>query len=289
MSGVAVAGAGLAQAQPPARTQAPVQAQAPAPAQLPAAAGRRPDLRMSARYQVAMMESILETAVQQGAGAISRQWRTMAPDILMMGGAARARGFRLGGYGVFFDVEVPALRQSVMWSWRVLDRDAGGVSAALQSLKDYVKTVNDPAMKRQLDQDIRRLELQVGPLPKAADAARAVVVGPEGGGAGAQAVAGVPASAREAEPAADPNDAYTTEVQNALVDAMLDHSNALTIGPDEWLAIAARDSESQQLAVDEPFDVVTILIRIKGSDLIALRTGRITRDEARRRVEISEF
>ena len=32
-----------------------------------------------------------------------------------------------------------------------------------------------------------------------------------------------------------------TEVKNALFDAMLDHSHALTVGADEWLAIAAHD------------------------------------------------
>jgi hypothetical protein len=262
---------------------------------------RRVDPQAAARYQIAVMEGILETAVQRGARSITREWRAMAPDMLMLNGAARARGFRLPGYGLFFDVEVPALAQSVFWSWSVLNRDAAGVSDALLSLREFIKTVNDPATKRQLEANLKRLEVQVGPLPKsqpnAADTARPSFLGSQSGESPTP-VAGRPTPASPAGATGsvvrdvelvDPNEAYTNEVKNALVDAMLEYSNALPIEHEEWLTVAARDSGERRMSASDPYDYVTIQIRIKGSDLVALRTGKITREEARKRVEIREF
>ena len=46
---------------------------------------------------------------------------------------ARARGFRLEGYGVFFDVEVPSLEGTLPWSFRTLDQNDLGLDSALQA------------------------------------------------------------------------------------------------------------------------------------------------------------
>ena len=44
------------------------------------------------------------------------------------------------------------------------------------------------------------------------------------------------------------------------------------------------------LAPQDPFEeVVTMIYRIKGSDLAAYRSGKIDQDEARRRVKIGDF
>jgi hypothetical protein len=69
---------------------------------------------------------------------------------------------------------------------------------------------------------------------------------------------------------------------------MLDYSGPLGIGPDEWLTIAARDAEGP-LNPGEPYDAVTIVLRIKGNDLAAFRADRITREEARKRVLVHEI
>jgi hypothetical protein len=53
--------------------------------------------------------------------------------------------------------------------------------------------------------------------------------------------------------------------------------------------VAARDASNPRLSGDDPADVTTIFLRVKGSDLQALHAGRITRDEARRRVEVREY
>ena len=47
-----------------------------------------------------MMESVLESAVANGADSLMRAVRAvMPPDALMLTGAPSARGFRLEGYG----------------------------------------------------------------------------------------------------------------------------------------------------------------------------------------------
>ena len=87
----------------------------------------------------------------------------------------------------------------------------------------------------------------------------------------------------------DPGEVYTTAVKDALVDAMLDYSQSLLVGADESLTVAARDNNARGLGTDDQGDAMTIFIRIKGADLQALYAGRITRDEARKRVELREY
>ena len=131
----------------------------------------KPDPQVEARYQLAIMADVLERAVQQGARLMSRQ--VPMQQMMLIGGVARARGFRLEGFGIFFDVDVPAMRQSVVWSWRTLDLTGGGAAGAIEELKSHLKTVTDPAQRRTLDQAIRQLELQLGPSASVADSIRA--------------------------------------------------------------------------------------------------------------------
>ena len=279
--GVALAGTALAQAR-----------QMPVP---------KPDPQVEARYQLAIMADVLERAVQQGARLMSQQLQGGMPQMFLIDGGARARGFRLDGYGVFFDVDVPAMRQSVMWSWRMLDLTGGGPAGALDELKAHLKTVTDPAQRKTLDQAIRQIELQIAPVPGSPDAARAdnqprdgtarVVTVQRAPGAappqagGAQVVAEVARTAGQE----DPGDAYTRAVRDALVDAMLRYSQSLAISADEWLVVAARDRGGPGIGTDDPYEVTTIQLRIKGADLQAFHAGRLPVEEARKRVEVKEY
>ena len=91
--------------------------------------------------------------------------------------------------------------------------------------------------------------------------------------------------------AQDPNRAYTEAVTRALVDAIIDYSTPMALGPDQWLTVAARDNEGRDtLAPQDPIEeVVTMIYRVKGADLLAYRAGKIDRDEARKRVQVSQF
>ena len=69
---------------------------------------------------------------------------------------------------------------------------------------------------------------------------------------------------------------------------MLDYSLPMNLGAEEWLTVAARDSEGP-LTPDEIYDASTILIRVKGSDLATYAADRSKRGEVRGRVQVQEF
>jgi hypothetical protein len=76
------------------------------------------------------------------------------------------------------------------------------------------------------------------------------------------------------------------EVKKSLIHIILEYGPVLQMGPDDWLHVAAREI-SPKLLPGNPTDA-TITIRIKASDLAALKASRITRDEAARRIEVTE-
>jgi hypothetical protein len=233
-----------------------------------------------ARYKIFVMEGVLEKAVQNGAAIVSRQVRTIAPDAMFLTGAAQVRGFRLEGLGVFFDVEVPALQPTVAWTLRAMMADNGN---SLAQLKTFVQKVSDPNDREELMRAIRQLEL-VMPSPRQADlpgVARQVNERPQGSSS---------ATAADALLVTDPAAAYTREVKAALIEAMLENSGPLGVGADEWLVVAARDSEpGNRLVPGDAYDTTTWVLRVKGSDLAAFRAGRLTLEDARTRVEVREF
>ncbi len=89
----------------------------------------------------------------------------------------------------------------------------------------------------------------------------------------------------EAAPAVRPREIYQTEIANALADAIVDYKGSVGIAPHEWLTVAARESVlDRRFVPGDPNDTaITVILRIKGSDLQALREGTLAReDEARR-------
>src|SRR5258705_13443662 len=135
----------------------------------PAAFAQAPQVeadQVRARQKISMMESVLESAVANGADSLMRAVRAvMPPDALVLTGAPSARGFRLEGYGVFFDVEVPTFRPTMAWTLRQMVDESGlGAATAVNQLKAYIQTVQDPRQRANLDRALRRLELQVGPV-----------------------------------------------------------------------------------------------------------------------------
>ena len=244
------------------------------------------DKQAQSRYKIFLMEGVLERAVQNGAAVLSRRVRALSPEAMFLTGAAQVRGFRLEGYGLFFDVEVPGLRPTVAWTLRAMADDNG---ASLAQLKAYVQKVADPRDRVELQRALRQLELQM-PAP------RSLVSDSGGGSVTAQVAADSPvpaavAAAALADPLllADPAAAYTREVKAALIDAMIENSGPLTIGPDEWLTIAARDSEpGNRLVPGDAYDLTTWVLRVRGSDLAAFRAGRVTLEEVRKKIEVRE-
>jgi hypothetical protein len=248
--------------------------------------------QVRARQKISLMESVLESAVANGADSLMRAVRAvMPPDALMLTGAPSARGFHLEGYGLFFDVEVPAFRPTMAWTLRqMVDQTGLGAAAAVNQLKAYIATVQDPRQRAALDRALRRLELQVGPVgPVQQDA------GLRPAGASTLSAQGVtlPASTAPTVDTSvidDPNAAYTREVSVAIIDAMIENSGSLPVGDNEWLTVAARDNiRPDRLVPGDTSNISSIVFRIKGSDLAAFRAGRMTLEEARKHVEVTQF
>jgi hypothetical protein len=246
--------------------------------------------QVRARQKISLMESVLESAVANGADSLMRAVRAvMPPDALILTGAPSARGFRLEGYGLFFDVEVPAFRPTMAWTLRQMVDDNGlGAATAVNQLKAYIATVQDPRQRAALDRALRRLELQVGPVgpvpqdPAARTGATTVST---------QAVA-LPTPAPQLDPTVvdDPNAAYTREVSVSIIDAMIENSGPLPVGDNEWLTVAARDNiRPARLVPGDTSNISSIVFRIKGSDLAAFRAGRMTLEDARMHVEVKQF
>ena len=247
--------------------------------------------QVKARQKISMMESVLESAVANGADSLMRRVRAvMPPDALMLTGAPSARGFRLEGYGVFFDVEVPAFRRTMAWTLRqMVDENGLGAATAVNQLKAYIATVQDPRTRASLQTALRRLELQVGPVgPIPSDAAaRSQTVG--AATVSAQ-TATAPAAPVDLAVVEDPNGTYTREVSQAIVDAMIENSGPLPIAENEWLTVAARDNvRPDRLVPGDTSNISSVVFRIRGTDLAAYRAGRMTLDEARKHVEIKQF
>ena len=246
-----------------------------------------------ARYEIAQMERVLEGAVEHGVANIRDRLQALGPTELLISDNARARGFRLDGYGVFFDVVVPSLDTTVLWSIRTLDQNQLGLQSALRELETHVKQSGDV----NLEQALRRIELQVDPLLVARSATSvtgATSATPVGSGTRnvngsvAAATADVPQQAADAI-LASPNEVYRAEVTRALMEALLDHSSSLGIGPTDWLTIAARRNDERPRLAPADTDAQTFFIRLRGSDLAAFLARQITREEALQRIEVRVF
>jgi hypothetical protein len=98
-----------------------------------------------------------------------------------------------------------------------------------------------------------------------------------------------PATATEAlRDVEDTGEKYRAAVKLALADAMLDYSKNLDLKPDEWLSVAARGNESALLP-GEILQLTTVVLRVKGSDLADYLAGRLTKEQAREKVEVRSF
>lgn len=242
------------------------------------------------RYQLGQMERLLEGAVEHGATVIRDRLQAAMPADMLMTENARARGFRLDGYGVFFDVEVPDLGGTLTWSYMTLDQNALGIGEALQTLRSYVQASNDV----NLQQALKRVELQTTPMSTLASNSNAGAVSiPANGNAPAAPVAAaasapVPVRQKNDPVLSNPDEAYRTEIRDALIDAMLEHSRGLALAPNEMLTVAARRTDDRpRLGIDT--DARTVVLSIRGSDLTAFLAGQLTPEEARGRIEVRVF
>jgi hypothetical protein len=191
------------------------------------------------------------------------------------------------------------MRQTMGWTARVMRQQQQGVSEALGSLKRIAGEL-DPKTRAEAERAMHQIELVVRPMPRVR-VERSMPGGPAAVEA-ATSSAAPPAPAAPADapvpmpvpPEADaptwtrPDLAYEEQVREALIGAMLDWGALLPLGADEWLTVAARDNQDVIMPGAAP-DVVTIILRVKGSDLAERLAGRLSPDDLRRRVDVREF
>ena len=274
---------------------APVSAQIAPGAEASSAqeAARRPvplRVQIDIRYQIGTMERVLENAVEHGASVWRDRLQALAPVQTLLLDNARVRGYRLEGYGLFFDIDVPSLEFSLLAAFRALDQNGLGLQSAWNQVKSSLQA--QAANDANLQQALKRLELQV--VPGVAVAATTADVSGLRLAAGSAASAPEPISRLNANtPASDPilanpEEVYGAEVMQAVVDAMLDYSAALGVAPDEWLSVGVRRNEIRpRIGLDT--NAQTFIARVRGADLTAFRAGQLSREDAIKRVEVSVF
>lgn len=240
------------------------------------------------RDDIRMMESVLTQALQKGAQDLARQLKVSEPNSAFVTSTGRARGFALDGYGMFFDVDVPGMKQSVVWSAQMLE-----LAQQRVQLRQFLAENPTHPARRLAEANLRQIErMMIGvpaaPLPIPSPAPQ---VAPPGIATATNVAetTSVPAAATALVPdLRDPNELYTDSVKNALIDAMLRYSAFLKIGDNEWLTVAASDSDGPQIP-GQLDDASRIMIRVRGSDLSAFQSGKLSREGVLKRVEVKEF
>lgn len=243
------------------------------------------------RNKIQLMEGLLARAGSIAADTFGRKLQQIEPSMtIALIGQSRARGFMLEGYGIFFDVEVPELRGTVVLFQQMMQRDVE-IGNALAMLKRALQDMPAGPSRLQAQQALRVLDVQAGPVQSAlggspVDVAAAKAQDPalkvsESTAADAPAEA-PPPPISAAIFMKDPRKEYRDTVQRELIEAMLDYSVPMEVGPDEWLSVAARVAEPGERGQ-------TLMLRIKGSDLAIYAADPKRRDEIRGKVEVRVF
>lgn len=234
------------------------------------------------RQQIAQMEGVLQLAVVHGADLMYAKFRNIFPDRPRLGSQPRVIGFTLPGHGTVFTVDVPMVQLPLLWEVFVRDAEYQNALMQLQQMRRQWSSMSPGRERDQLLEAINRgeRELGMGALPGTEDRRN----GPNGVPAVRAGIAGVVIE----KDADDPTAVYSREVKEALIDAMLTTSQGLNIAADEWLTIMAMARETNGSAPGASVDTSKGTIRVKGSVLSAYRAGTITKEEARKQVEIRQ-
>jgi hypothetical protein len=255
-------------------------------------ASRTPDMEtIRARQKISVIEGMLERAVQNGANNFSRQIQAAAPNadgMAMLMGAPLVRGFTLEGHGVFFDVQMPSLQLSMVWPLRYTQGADAATVALVAELRRTLETVSDPQTRLQMGRIIQQLEQQLNSgvarsrRTGATSVANAVT-------SQTSAAAPPPVSPADMGILDDPAEAWRTEVRNTLIDAMIEMPGSVTVRAEEYIIVAARGVLSPDRLVADAGDARTMELKLKGSDLMAVRAGSISPEDARKRVIFREY
>ncbi len=235
----------------------------------PAADGSLP----AAERQVRLIEQGLEQAVRRGVDALEQRLPAPLPGLVVFAGTIRARGFVVDGYGLFFDVEFPVVRRSILWSITAMRQHDSAMAQSLATLRRRVLEMPPGLARSTLEDMVHELER----------ATRTPAFG-----RGSEAAPDDPDGTRSESPAptapADLEAFYRAALQGELAAALVAYGGALPPGAladGDWLTVAARDGRGRRAGARR-----TLQLRILGGHLRALRDGRLTVEDTRSRIEI---
>jgi len=237
------------------------------------------------RQQIASMEILLQQAVVHGADLVYAQFRSVFQNPPRLGSQPRVSGYMLQGYGMVFTVDVPLIQMPLAYEVLMRQQEYNNALMQLQRLRTQSLQMRPGPERDQVLEMADRLEQQLsgGTLRPESRG-----TGPNGATLVPAVPVGVPGAVIDQKPADDPEAVYSREVKEAFIDAMLTNSQGLNIGPDEWLTVAATSRESNNAAPGAAVESSKGTIRVKGSVLAAYRAGTITKEEARKQIEIKE-
>jgi hypothetical protein len=233
---------------------------------VPAAAQQRPMTdaeQQEQRYQLRTFEAVLQAAVRHGGDEFARQQAQFIPDgVQLTANDAQAHGFvpPLAG-GLVFYVAVPTIRPTlneVIVRWPRAIRPTSTQATADGGRDERVSPAGVPTLA-QAD------PMSVSPV---VDDGRCAT--------------------RVKQPAEypNPNYDYAVAVCDALMDAILEGSGPLRLKENEWLTIAAANGDPDTTPLLNSPTGYTTYLTIKGTDLLAYRQGRISKDDARKLVDL---
>lgn len=233
--------------------------------------------------QLRVMEQALDEAVGRAMRTIEQQLPTLAPGLLFFTGSIQTRGFALEGYGLFFDVEYPPLRRSILWSMGALNQLNANMAQfalanAIATVRRQMQSTQDGPARAALTETLEELESQIRPSPATSVALDGRDL-PQSGPADAEPPPG------PVDPAAL-IETYETALIRALTDALLGFgtsaSSAMLL-ESEWVTVAARDGRRLSSNAGPRR---TLQLRVGVRDLLAFRRGQISADALRARVDV---
>ena len=250
-----------------------------AAAQPAPAAAETPGGQPAIRAQIRTLERVLAGAVSRSASAVEGQLPAGVPGLVLFAGPIQVRGFRLEDYGVFFDVEYPVLRRSIVWSMQRLDPFELSLDITLQMLRQFplaelpVAGPDGGRLAADLSGSRSTPRERVGGRASRRTANPRYAPGAAAGGA----------PSGTGRVVVDPLRVYRHALQVSLTDALVVGGAALgaMLPEDAWLTVAARDVTG--LAGSDG------RLRVAARELAAFGEGRLTLEEVRESVETSGF
>ena len=200
---------------------------------------------------VLSFETNLRQAVELAGQRMTEHALRIAPVQIVQTRAAIVRGVPLEGFGYHFDVQIPLISGSGVMMLEMAQRNQ--------------------------QQPIWAPNRNVSQTQEARTSATAVVT-PD--------PVGRPPVTPVTE--ASLNSMYTNFVKDALIDAIVDTAGVLVLTDSDRLLVSAGPDDvlTSQL---QRVNTRQLLLTIKGADLNALRSGGITRDQVRDRIEVKAF